>query len=152
MVKQISLCIMLCFFIASCKSSKTTSTSTCIDFKAQQWQWLKDSLRLALAQNISFTFDSATFSTQDAASDTANAQSLNNQKPAHRKAKFYGARLENKFSAQATHKSQQATQQQQEGMKQHKEVKPRDNTIYCKITFIVLCCCFIFFILWCGSK
>lgn len=153
MVKKISLCLMLCFFIASCKSSKTTtSTSTTIDFKAQQWQWLKDSLRLALAQNTCFTFDSATFSTQYAVSDTAKAQPLNNQQPAHRKAKFYGARLVNKFSAQAKHKTQQATLQQQEGMKEHIEDKPRDITIYCKIIFIALCCCFIFVILWYGSN
>lgn len=138
MVKQFSLCIILCFFIASCKSQKTTSTSTKNDFKAQQWQWLKDSLRLALAQNICFTFDSATFSTQYAASDTANAQPLNNQQPAHRKAKIYGARLENNISAQATQHTQQAALQQQEGVKQHKEDKPRDITIYCKIIFIAL--------------
>lgn len=139
MAKQFSLCIILCFFIASCKSPKTTtSTSTTIDFKAMQWQWLKDSLRLALAQNICFTFDSATFSTQYAETDTAKAQPLNNQQPAYRKAKFYGARLENNISAQATHKTQQATLQQQEGVKQHKEDKPRDITIYCKIIFIAL--------------
>lgn len=128
MQKHLFLSILFCIFLMSCKSTKqATSTSTTSRFSAQQWQRLKDSLRLELSQNICFTFDSAIFSTNYATENTPSAQPPNINQQVQNKGKIYGARLKTNIEAQSAHYVQQASQQQTEGGEQKKENKQRNE-------------------------